>query len=195
MEPAVTNETLPIVIYGTSIVHGCAHVSRPGMAWPSIVGRHLDRTVINLGFSGSARMEFALADFIADREAGAYVIDPLANMGIEQIESHAELFLRRLNERRPTTPILLMDDRTHANAWLFPDYAPPQIAKQCAFRKIADLLKSEGMPISYLSGADLIGHDSEGTTDGSHPSDLGAMRYAQVVTPVLQALLRMPAGR
>jgi hypothetical protein len=42
----------PVVVYGTSIAQGgCA--SRPGMAWPAILGRMLDRPVINLGFSGS----------------------------------------------------------------------------------------------------------------------------------------------
>eukprot|EP01050_Picozoa_sp_SAG11_P018797 SAG11_NODE_2898_length_2851_cov_3.351381_3_plen_67_part_00 len=34
---------------------GCA--SRPGMCHPAIVGRRLDRPVINLGFSGNGRME------------------------------------------------------------------------------------------------------------------------------------------
>ena len=39
----------PIVFYGTSITQGgCA--SRPGMSYPAIVGRRLDRAVINLGF-------------------------------------------------------------------------------------------------------------------------------------------------
>src|SRR5690606_15666050 len=46
----------PIVMYGSSIVQGgCA--SRTGMAHPAILRRWLDREVVNLGFSGSAKME------------------------------------------------------------------------------------------------------------------------------------------
>ncbi|MEI6518938.1 MAG: SGNH/GDSL hydrolase family protein [bacterium] len=181
----------PVVIYGTSIVHGCGHLSRPGMVWPSIVGRHLDYPVINLGFSGSARMEPNLADIIAEIDPAVFVIDPLANMGKDLVEQNAEPFLRILLKAHPTTPILLIEDRTHSNAWLNPDYLPAQLDKQAAFRDIADKLLAEGYQIEYIYGADLIGTDSEATTDGSHPSDLGAMRYADVVSPVLQEILNI----
>ena len=46
----------PIVFYGTSITQGgCA--SRPGMVHTAILGRRLDRPVINLGFSGNGTMD------------------------------------------------------------------------------------------------------------------------------------------
>jgi lysophospholipase L1-like esterase len=47
--------------------------------------------------------------------------------------------------------------------------------------------------LHYLTGGDsLIGADGEGTTDGSHPNDLGMMRYADALEPALRALL--PTG-
>ena len=50
--PSPLRKEKPVVVYGTSIAQGgCA--SRPGMAWPAIVGRKFDRPVINLGFSGN----------------------------------------------------------------------------------------------------------------------------------------------
>ena len=49
--------------------------SRPGVAWPSIVGRRLDRPTINLGFSGNGRMEIEVARLLAQFDAAAYVID------------------------------------------------------------------------------------------------------------------------
>ena len=54
-EPLVPRSEKPIVFYGTSITHG-ACASRPGMPHPAILGRRLDRPVINLGFSGNGRM-------------------------------------------------------------------------------------------------------------------------------------------
>ena len=44
--------------------------------------------------------------------------------------------------------------------------------------------------LSYLKGDRLLGTDSEGATDGSHPNDLGMMRYAEALRPVLARLMR-----
>ena len=69
----------PVVFYGTSITHGgCA--SRPGMSFVNIVGRDLDVPVVNLGFSGSGRMEIEMVDHIARIDASCYVLDCLGNM-------------------------------------------------------------------------------------------------------------------
>ena len=54
--PREASAAKPILFYGTSITHG-ACASRPGMVHTAILGRHLDRPVINLGFSGNGRME------------------------------------------------------------------------------------------------------------------------------------------
>ena len=52
LPPRASGVTKPVVFYGTSITHGgCA--SRPGLAFPSIVGRTLDVPIVNLGFSAS----------------------------------------------------------------------------------------------------------------------------------------------
>ena len=48
-EPLAPRTEKPIVFYGTSITHG-ASASRPGMVHTAILGRRLDRPVINLGF-------------------------------------------------------------------------------------------------------------------------------------------------
>ena len=56
--PRPEGKRKPIVVYGTSITQGgCA--SRPGMIWTSILGRMLDRPVVNLGFSASGDMAAA----------------------------------------------------------------------------------------------------------------------------------------
>lgn len=189
VQPVPADTRKAIVVYGTSIVHGMRHVSRPGMAWTSIVGRQLDWPLVNLGFSGVARMEPPLGEVIAELDPAIFVIDPLANMGTDTVAENAEPFMRAILKAHPETPVLMMDDRTHADAWLRPDYLPQQEIKQAAFRRLADALRAEGFPIHTLSGKDLIGQDGEATTDASHPSDLGAMRYAEVVTPVLREIV------
>ena len=53
--PLAIRPDKPIVVYGTSIAQG-ACASRPGMAWPAILGRKLDHPLINLGFSGNGML-------------------------------------------------------------------------------------------------------------------------------------------
>ena len=189
VEALPLDDRRPIVIYGTSIVHGAAGPSRPGMVWPSIVGRRLNWPVVNLGFSGSARMEPPLGEVFTDLEPSIFVIDPLPNMSLDVVNKNAEQFLRIYTKARPNVPLLLIEDREHTNGWLKPDYREAQRNKRAAFEAIARKLKAEGCLIEYIHGDGLLGFDSEATTDASHPSDLGCMRQADVVTPVLMHML------
>ena len=43
--------------------------------------------------------------------------------------------------------------------------------------------------LHYIKGDDLLGRDDEGTTDGSHPNDLGFVRQSEVFAPVLRQAL------
>jgi hypothetical protein len=43
--------------------------------------------------------------------------------------------------------------------------------------------------LSYLEGEGLLGGDGEAATDGSHPSDLGMVRYADAYEKELRRLL------
>ncbi len=51
----------------------------------------------------------------------------------------------------------------------------------------ATALTSAGF--GYLEGADLLGDDGDGATDGSHPNDLGMMRYADAYEVELTKML------
>ena len=56
---------------------------------------------------------------------------------------------------------------------------------------LSEELVKQGMAgLHYLRGKDLLGSDGEAATDGSHPNDLGFMRYADAYAKVLDPLLR-----
>ena len=61
----------------------------------------------------------------------------------------------------------------------------------CAAQNAAyDTLVAAGVTnLHYLKGDELIGADGEATVDGSHPSDLGMMRYADVLEPAFRKIL------
>ncbi|MDG2310300.1 MAG: SGNH/GDSL hydrolase family protein, partial [Planctomycetota bacterium] len=182
------DKSLPIVFYGTSITHG-ACASRPGMTHPAILGRRLERPIINLGFSGNGTMDLEMADLMSELDAAVYVIDCLPNMNAPGISERVVPFVKRLRELRPLTPILLVEDRSFANAFLQPKKQARHAASRAALRIGFDsLIKNGTKKLYYLEGADLIGN--EDTVDASHPTDLGFVRQAGVFEGMLKEMLR-----
>ena len=179
----------PIVFYGTSITHG-ASASRPGMAHPAILGRRFDRPVVNLGFSGNGRMDAAVGEFLVKIDAAVYVIDCLPNMSAPMVRERCIPLVKQLRAARPDTPIVLVEDRRNTNSWILPARNQHHTDNHAALRECFEMLKKEGVKgLLYLPGDDLLGHDAEAATDGSHPSDLGFVRQADLFEPVLRAAL------
>jgi len=179
----------PIVFYGTSITHGyCA--SRPGMVHTAIIGRFFDRPVINLGFNGNGKMDEEVGRLLCLIDAGAFVIDCLPNMDPDEVRVKCPILVKMLRAARPQTPIVLVEDRRNANAWILPARDAHHSENHAALRAAFEALKREGIAgLYYIPGDHLYGDDGEGSTDGSHPSDLGFVRQAAVFEPVLRAAL------
>ena len=180
----------PIVFYGTSIMHG-ACASRPGMAFPSILGRRLRRPIINLGFAGNGRMEIEVGSLLVELNPCVFVIDCLPNMNESTVSQRAVPLVKKIRETHEKTPILLVEDRSFTSTRFFPArkqrHQKNRIALKNAFKELQNLgIKN----IFYLDGDNLLGQDGEAATDGSHPSDLGMVRYADAYEPALRAILR-----
>jgi lysophospholipase L1-like esterase len=180
----------PIVFYGTSITQGgCA--SRPGMAFTHILGRRLDVPVLNFGFSGNGRLEAEVGGFLAEIDAAVFVIDCVANSTVEEIAQRTAPLVRQLREKHGTAngpPILLLEARR--SPALLPNRNSLLDRKHAAMRKAYDKLRMAGVPnLHYRRGDDLIGGDGDGTVDGSHPTDLGMVRYTDALEPELRKLL------
>lgn len=180
----------PIVFYGTSIMHG-ASASRPGMAFPSILGRRLRRPIINLAFSGNGRMEIEVASLLAELDPCIYVIDCLPNMNESTVSERTVPLVKKLRESHNKTPILLVEDRSFSNTIFFSKRKMRHQTSRNALKKSYQELSNAGVEnLFYLDGDYLLGLDGEATTDGSHPSDLGMMRYADAYEPVLRNILK-----
>jgi hypothetical protein len=191
-EPLAPRTDKPIVFYGTSITHG-ASASRPGMVHTAILGRRFDRSVINLGFSGNGRMDAAVGDLLIKIDAAIYVIDCLPNMGAAAVREKCIPLVNQLRAARPATPIVLVEDRRYTNSWIQPKRDQDHSDNHAALREAYEKLKAAGVTgLFYIGGDDLLGADGEGATDGSHPNDLGFVRQADVMEPILRAAL---AGR
>ena len=179
-----------ILFYGTSITQG-ACASRPGMTHLAILGRRYERPVINLGFSGNGHMEIELADLLAELDPAVYVLDCLPNMNAQAVAARVEPFVRRLRKTRPTTPIVLVEDRSYADSFLVTGKRERNEGNRRALTRAYKNLQRDGdARLYYLPGADLLGDDGEATVDSSHPNDLGFMRQAKALSKVLDLLLK-----
>jgi lysophospholipase L1-like esterase len=187
--PTPPRKDKPILFYGTSITQG-ACASRPGMSFVNILGRKLDRPILNFGFSGNGRLEIEVGRLIAELDTAIYVIDCIANATVEQIEQRTVPLVKLLRAARPNTPILLLDERRDGSEALLPGLFKTREEKTPPFKKAYDALVAEGVAnVHFRTADDVLGTDGEATVDGSHPNDLGMMRYADALEPDLRKLL------
>ncbi len=181
----------PIVMYGTSILQGgCA--SRPGMAFTAILGRRLDREVINLGFSGNAILDYEIAEYITKvPDPGLIVLDNVPNSTAEMTNERGERFFRIIRDAFPDVPVILVEDPTFPHTRFDLKMQEDVSSRNSAQRSLYKKLKKAGeKKLYYVSTDGLIGNDGEATVDGVHFTDLGMMRYVDKMLPVMRRALK-----
>ena len=189
-EPIAPRTDKPIVFYGTSITHG-ACASRPGMPHPAILGRRLNRPVINLGFSGNGKLEQEVGRFLVELNPAVYVLDCLPNMVAKEVTERTEPMVQQLRAAHPDVPIVLVEDRTYANSWIRPAMQARNDTSRAAFKAAWERLQATGTKnLFYVEGESMLSTDRDDTTDGSHPSDLGFFRQANGIEPALREALQ-----
>ena len=176
----------PVVWYGTSITQGgCA--SRPGMAATNIIGRMLNRVVVNLGFSGNGRLDCEIARIMAHIDAGLYIMDMLPNVTDEELRGRIEPFYRILRQARPHTPILLVETppfpHMRFNTEVYRKVTQKNATLLAFYRKCR---KAGDRQVFFVSTGGMLGTDHEGTVDGNHFTDLGFERCARYLAPVIR---------
>lgn len=192
-QPAVDSpkRAKPVVMYGTSILQGgCAN--RPGMAHTNIIGRRLDREVINLGFSGNALLDMEIAELMASVEdPGLFVLDYAPNAYADMIDQKGEEFFRVIRDAHPDVPVIFIEDVIFPHSAFDNKIREEVIQKNLAQKRLYAKLKKLGeKKIYYISADGMIGNDGEATVDGIHFTDLGMMRYVDHVLPVIKKALR-----
>ena len=168
---------LPVVYYGSSITQGgCA--SRPGNSYQAIISRMLDCDYINLGFSGSARGEQAIADYMAGLSMSAFVCDYDHNApSVDHLRRTHENLYQTIRKANPDIPILLIS-RPDV---LWKDDTPERT--KVILETFEHAVEQGDLKVAFIDGARLFeGPMADScTVDGSHPNDLGFMRMAQVI--------------
>ncbi|MBQ6159228.1 MAG: SGNH/GDSL hydrolase family protein [Thermoguttaceae bacterium] len=182
----------PIVYYGTSITQGgcCSH---PGNVYTSMLSRRLNVPFVNLGFSGSARMEPEMAEMIATLDPALFVIDAVPNMNAPLIRERALPFLETIRAAHPETPILIVDGRYYANTHIKKALAAECREQTEALREAYETFSAKNAGVYWLGHENLIGEDIDydATMDSSHLNDLGMFRQADKLEPVIREILSL----
>ena len=185
------NAQKPVIMYGSSILQGgCA--SRPGMAHTNILARMLDREVINLGFSGNAKIDYEIAELMAShKDPGVFVLDYVPNCTADMIDEKGEQFFRIIRDAHPDVPVVFVQNAVLHGTDIFDKGAERIVkAKNDAQLRLFEKLKKAGeKKIYFVYGDGMLGNDGEATVDGTHFTDLGMMRYAEHICPTIQKAL------
>jgi lysophospholipase L1-like esterase len=168
------------VYYGSSIVHG-AYAGRAGTGAPNLLARRLELPLINLGFSGAARMETDMSKLLAELDPEFFLIDPLPNMTPELVSQNAEAFIEFLCAAKRDTDVFMVSDAPIAYSWLYPKMQDEYRLKNKGYFDIFQRLKIRHPKLHYIDGQEFLGSDFEGTIDGVHPNDCGCMRMADIL--------------
>ena len=177
----------PVVYYGTSIIHG-AFATRAGLGLTARLGRAIDHPVVNLGFSGAAKLEPAMAELLAEKEAGVYVCDPFHNLKAGDIRRNFEKFFDILCSKRPTTPVILLGAPHCCNLWVWPEKLAAEEENTRLFGELAPKVAARHKNFRYVPGQDLYG-DGEWSMDGCHPNDEAFANMTKKLTPILREVL------
>ncbi len=184
-EPTPYAVERPVVFYGSSITQGGC-VSRPGMAYPAYISRWLDCDFINLGFSGNAKGEPAMAEYIASLNPSVFVMDYDHNAPTyEYLEATHYAFYERFRALRPDTPVVMVSA---------PDirWNTKLHARRDLIRRNYEAAVAAGDDrVFFVDGETLMGGDDwdSCTVDGVHPNDIGHYMMAKGIAPAVKEAL------
>ena len=191
--PAPYRVEKPVVYYGSSITQGgCA--SRPGNCYSARLSRLLDCDHINLGFSGSARGEQSVADYIAALDMSAFVLDYDHNAPTTaHLEATHHKFYRTVREKNPALPIVMITaphPQIVSEAKLEGERSF-ELSRAIIMKSFAKGIEAGDKNLYFIDGNGFFtGADSDDcTVDGTHPTDLGFMRMADSIYALLKKLI------
>lgn len=177
----------PVVVYGSSIVHGTA-ASRPGQVYTNILSRYLDMDVVNLGFSGNAKAEPAIMNYIAGLDMSVFVYDYDHNAPNADFlrETHKPGF-DIVRSAQPDLPIILI---TRPNVATNPGQAT--LRKNVVIDTYRAARAAGDKNVYYIDGETFFlgKFENECTVDGVHPNDMGFTFMADAIEAVIRRALR-----
>ena len=179
----------PIVIYGSSIVHGTA-ATRPGLAYPAILSRSLNIDVRNLGFSGNARGEEAIGAWMANLPMSVFISDYDHNAPTaEHLEATHHALYECIREKNPTVPYIMI---SRPNYFTRIDGGEDALLRRDVIMRSYLKARAAGdKNVYFIDGMSFFMGEGcyDFSIDSIHPNDAGFLRMAEVIGTMVKHLL------
>lgn len=176
----------PVLCYGSSITHG-TDATRPGLTYPHMLSRALNINIYNLGFSGQCKGERRMAEYIADMDIAAFVMDYDHNAPTyEHLERTHKPFFEIIRERHPTLPIIMLTRPS-----IYPDSAGDQRNREIIRRTYDEARERGDENVYFIDGGEYMknyGYD-DCIVDGVHPNDMGFRAMADAILVYLREIV------
>lgn len=179
----------PIVYYGSSITQGgCA--SRPGNAYPALLSRKFNLDFINLGFSGSARGETQMAEYIKNLDMSCFVYDYDHNAYTANYlrNTHYPMY-EIIRKKNPDLPIIMMTMPYS----LFSFDGQAKERRDIIFESYQKALANGDKNVYFVDeGSSFERFGGEiGTVDLIHPNDLGFACMADSLEELIKEIYKL----
>lgn len=176
----------PVVFYGSSITHGTG-ASRPGLVCSNIVGHRYNINTLNLGFSGNAKGEPAMAEYIAGLEMAAFVMDYDHNaLTVEELQATHRPFFETIRKRHPNLPVIML---TRPN--MRPENEFNKQMRDVVYQTYTEALQSGDQNVYFIDGREYLlpYGDAEAMLDATHPNDLGYRGMADAISACMEKIM------
>jgi hypothetical protein len=140
----------------------------------------------NFGFSGNARGDIELAEYISGIDMSIFVYDYDHNAPTpEHLSNTHEPFFKLIREKNPDLPIVMMT--RPSITYTEEDKKRREIVR----RTYENALSCKDKNVYFIDGESFFGDSDREicTIDRIHPNDLGFYKMASVIEPVIKAIL------
>jgi len=175
-----------ICFYGPSITQGGC-VSRPGLSYSNIICRMLNADNMNLGFSGSAKGEQSIAQYIAKQDIAAFVMDYDYNNTVQGLKDTHYAFYQTVRAAHPNIPIIMVSRPIYLS-----ECTEEQLQRQAIIEESYNKAVANGdKNVYYVCGNDFFPKEMPDlyAVDMVHPNDLGHYHMAKTIFAVLKPAL------
>lgn len=174
--------TADIVVYGSSITHGCA-ASRPGLNYVNQISNMLGCTIANYGFSESAKGEEKLLNYISSIPSKVFIMEYDHNVSLDELKStHRNAYMIVRNNFKGW--IILMS-RFSGGLSITSDEEKKRVS---VIQNTYNYARDNGdTKILFYNGSQLLRDNKEAyLIDKVHPNDKGMSAIANMLCSLIK---------
>ncbi len=184
--PTPYKDIKPIVFYGPSYTEQ-GNCSTSFVSYTAILCERLNVDHYNMGFSGTARGEAEVAEYIKNIDMSLFVYDYEENAPtVEHLEKTHKPFFDIIRKANPALPIIIVSKMVYR--YTEEDYKKRDVLKQTYL----DAKAAGDENVYFVEGESLFGEVERMLCfmDEIHPNDIGMLMKANGLEPLVKQILK-----